>query len=75
MKELKVIGAIRPLTKRHPWAIPAMIVLGLLEALTEGLGISLFIPFLYSLDAESVGSVADGSLAQALTGLFDAEPA
>ncbi len=75
MKELKVIRAIRPLVGRHPWAIAAMIVLGLLEALTEGIGISLFIPFLYSLDTEVVGVDADGSLARALTGLFEAVPA
>ncbi len=74
MKELKVIRAIRPLTKRHPVAIKAMIVLGLLEALTEGLGISLFIPFLYSLDAETVSSAGEGSLARALTSLFDSVP-
>ncbi len=75
MKELKVIRAIRPLVKRHPWAIVAMVVLGLLEALTEGLGISLFIPFLYSLESDVVGTDSDGSLAQALTGLFEAVPA
>lgn len=75
MKELKVIRAIRPLAKRHPGAIAAMVVLGLLEALTEGLGISLFIPFLYSLDAESGGAATDGTLARALNGLFEAVPA
>ncbi len=75
MKELKVIRAIRPLVKRHPWAIAAAVVFGLLEALTEGIGISLFIPFLYSLDADVVGAAEGGSLARALTGLFEAVPA
>ncbi len=75
MKEQKVIRAIRPLVKRHPWAIAAMVVLGLLEALTEGLGISLFIPFLYSLDSEVVGAGSGDGLARVLTGLFEAVPA
>ncbi len=75
MKELKVIRAIRPLVKRHPWAVAAAVVLGLLEALTEGLGISLFIPFLYSLDAAAVDGSSGGSLSRALTSLFEAIPA
>ncbi len=76
MKELKVIRAIRPLMKRHPWAMAGMVVFGLLEALSEGVGISLFIPFLYSLDSAVVDAPSDdGSLARALTGLFEAVPA
>lgn len=80
MKEIKVIRAIRPLLARYPWALAAMIVLGVLEALTEGFGISLFIPFLYSLDqqtglAQQVAEPADeGSLSAALSGLFDRVP-
>ncbi len=75
MKELQAIRAIQPLMKRHPWAITGMVVLGLLEALTEGLGISLFIPFLYSLDQTGLAPAAEGSLAQVLTSLFELIPA
>ncbi len=75
MKELQVIRAIKPLLRRHPWALAGMVILGVLEAVTEGLGISLFIPFLYSLDQQAIGSTDGGVLAQTLTGLFDAIPA
>ncbi|MEM7355635.1 MAG: ABC transporter ATP-binding protein [Acidobacteriota bacterium] len=74
MKEFEVIRAIRPLLRRHPWAVAGMVVLGLLEALSQGIGISLFIPFLYSLDQQAAPAV-EGGLAQALTGLFDFVPA
>ena len=75
MKEIKVIRAIRPLLKRHPWALAGMVVLGVVEALTEGLGISLFIPFLYSLNQETIEPAGEGSLSAALTGLFERVPA
>ena len=74
MKELEVIRALLPLLRRHPWAIAGMVTLGVLEVLTEGIGISLFIPFLYSLDQQAAAP-AGGGLAEALTGLFDAVPA
>ena len=48
MRELKAIRTLRPLLKFYPWAIPAIIVIGLASSLLEGLGISLFIPFLQS---------------------------
>ncbi len=75
MNQLKVIRTIRPLIKRHPWAIVAMVFLGLLEALSEGLGISLFIPFLYSLETDAVAATSGGGLSRALTGLFETVPA
>ena len=46
MKEAKAIKALLPLVKIYPWAIPVVIVLGILSSLSEGLGISLFIPLL-----------------------------
>ncbi len=75
MKEIQAIRAVQPLIKRHPWALAGMVVLGLLEALTEGLGISLFIPFLYSLDQSAIEPAAEGSLSAALTSLFESVPA
>ena len=59
MKELKVIRALLPFFRRYPWAIPAVVVLGTLASLAEGLGVGLFIPFLQSFGQESLG--ADGS--------------
>lgn len=75
MKELKVIRAIEPLLRRHPLALVGMVVLGLLEAVTEGLGISLFIPFLYSLDSQVVTPGEGGVLAETLNGFFAHIPA
>ena len=49
MKEAKAIKPLIPLLKLYPWSIPAIIILGLLSSLSEGLGISLFIPLLQSL--------------------------
>ncbi|MEM7582207.1 MAG: ABC transporter ATP-binding protein [Acidobacteriota bacterium] len=74
-KELQAVRAIKPLIRRHPWAVAGMVVLGLLEALAEGIGISLFIPFLYSLDQSGLEPAAEGSLSQILNGLFASVPA
>ncbi|GAX42586.1 ABC transporter-related protein [Tolypothrix sp. NIES-4075] len=53
MKEAKVIKILLPLLKLYPWAIPVIVTLGILSSLSEGLGISLFIPLLQSLDTNS----------------------
>ncbi len=42
----KVIRAVKPVMRRYHWSIAAMILLGILEAAAEGVGISLFIPLL-----------------------------
>ncbi|MBW4595702.1 MAG: ABC transporter ATP-binding protein/permease [Brasilonema angustatum HA4187-MV1] len=49
----KVIKTLLPLLKLYPWAIPAIVTLGILSSLAEGLGISLFIPLLQSLDTST----------------------
>lgn len=49
MKEINDTKLLIPLLKLYPWAIPAIVILGILSSLAEGLGISLFIPFLQSL--------------------------
>ena len=41
MKERKTIGSLIPLLRLHKWAFPAIVVLGLLQSLTEGIGIGL----------------------------------
>ncbi|MBD2387214.1 ABC transporter ATP-binding protein [Cylindrospermum sp. FACHB-282] len=53
MKELQAIKALMPLIKFYPWAIPVIVLLGTLSPFAEGLGISLFIPLLQSLDKTS----------------------
>ena len=48
-KTFQAIKALLPLIRLYPWSIPATIVLGILSSLSEGLGISLFIPLLQSI--------------------------
>lgn len=74
MKELKAIRMLTPLLSQHPWAISAMVVLGFLEALSEALGISLFIPLLYSVHQENFGPAGDTWLGRALQQVFQAIP-
>jgi subfamily B ATP-binding cassette protein MsbA len=49
MKEAQAIKTLLPLLKLYPWGILAIIIIGLLSSIFEGLGISLFIPFLQNL--------------------------
>jgi subfamily B ATP-binding cassette protein MsbA len=52
-----------------------MVSLGFLAALTEGVGLSLFMPFLYSLDPTAFAPTEDGALGNALQRLFERVPA
>ena len=49
MNELKAAPAILPLLRPYPWALPVIITLGTLSALSEGFGMSLIIPLLQAL--------------------------
>jgi len=71
-KEARAIRALLPPLKLYPWAVPTIITLGILPSLSEGLGISLFIPFLQSLDQtieRSTPSTLTGLLNQFLVGI------
>jgi subfamily B ATP-binding cassette protein MsbA len=70
MQEAKAIKSLLPLLKLYPWAIPGTITLGILASLSEGLGISLFIPFLQSLDTTSSEGGSGNLLVGFLNGLF-----
>lgn len=72
--EFNVVKALRPLRRRHPWLVPGMVFVGLLAALFEGVGLSLFLPLLYSLDAASFSPTNDGVLGQALHRAFSRVP-
>jgi len=55
LKEIKAITAIKALLAYYPpWAIPVLVVLGMLTSFTEGIGISLFIPFLESIGQKNI---------------------
>ncbi len=70
MSEAKVMKSLLPLLKLYPWAIPGTITLGILASLSEGLGISLFIPFLQSLDTTSSQGGSGNLLVGFLNRLF-----
>jgi hypothetical protein len=53
MQELNALKNLIPLMRFYPWAIPLTIVLGVASSLAEGLGITLFVPFLESLQPSS----------------------
>src|SRR5258707_1200555 len=75
MTELAVVRALAPLRRGHPWLVPAMVSLGCLAALSQGVGLSLFMPFLYSLGAGTFAPPDDGVLGGALQQLVERVPA
>jgi subfamily B ATP-binding cassette protein MsbA len=51
MKQTSTVRRLLPMLRLHRWAFPAIVVLGLLQSLSEGIGIGLFIPLLRGLVA------------------------
>ena len=74
MSELKTIRLLAPLFRGRRWALPAIVVLGSLASLSEGLGLSLVVPLLETLNGETRGPIAGGRLGQILAWLVDALP-
>ncbi|MEG4964016.1 ABC transporter ATP-binding protein, partial [Microcoleus sp. K4-C2] len=74
-KEIQAIRTLLPLLKLYPWAIPAMISLGMLASLSDGFGISLFIPFLQTLQQEQAQAVTGNSFIDSLNKIFAGVPA
>jgi ATP-binding cassette, subfamily B, bacterial MsbA len=67
---LRALRALFPLLRLRPWVLSAMIILGVLTALSEGLSISLFIPLLQNQMGTGIGGII-GSM----TALFNRIPA
>ena len=54
---LRALRALFPLLRLQPWLLSAMIILGVLAALSEGLSISLFIPLVQDqIGTQTVGA-------------------
>lgn len=70
MKNTKVIKILLPLLKIHRWAIPVIIVLGVLASFLEGLGISLFIPLLQSFAQSNSQATSSNSFVGVLNKIF-----
>lgn len=72
--ELSVIRKLGVLLRPYSGRMGILAVLGILESLAEGIGISLFIPFLASLDQESFAPDDDNWLGTQLAQIFSAIP-
>jgi ATP-binding cassette, subfamily B, bacterial MsbA len=74
MKEIKAIKTIFPLLKFYRWAIPVIIILGIIASSAEGIGMSLLIPFLQSLQPNSDRAVLASSFLRSIDGIFAVFP-
>lgn len=74
MKDFKIFKRLMPLLKPYPWAMPSIVVLGMLASIFEGLGISLFIPVLQSLMQDQPQASSNSALLQHLLQLVDGIP-
>ncbi|MER3435135.1 MAG: ABC transporter ATP-binding protein [Leptolyngbya sp. ERB_1_1] len=75
MKIFQAIQGLLPLIKLYPWAIPTIVVLGILSSLSEGLGISLFIPLLQSVQQANSPIAGGNSFLQFINQIFSGIPA
>lgn len=75
MSGLGVVRMLAPMRRWYPWVVPSAVALGSLAALAEGVGLSLFIPLLYSLNPAVFTPPQDGFLGRVLVGLFSSIPA
>jgi subfamily B ATP-binding cassette protein MsbA len=74
-KTVEAIRGLLPLLKLYPWAIPTIVILGILSSLSEGLGISLFIPLLQSLNQTASPTVSGNVFLHTLNRIFVEIPA
>ena len=74
LSELEIAKRLIPLVKRHPWAVSVIMIIGCLGALLEGVGISLFIPLLYSLYVDEFIPETNDWLGQLLNRMFEWMP-
>jgi subfamily B ATP-binding cassette protein MsbA len=73
-EEVVAVRSLIPLLRTRPGVLVALVVLGVLTSLAEGVGISLFIPFLQSLDGGRFGTESGRWFTEALEGLFRGVP-
>lgn len=70
-KDIALCRQLLPLLKLYPWAIPVIVVLGMLGSIFEGLGISLFVPVLQGLMQDSAATPGGSALIQWVFQLVD----
>jgi subfamily B ATP-binding cassette protein MsbA len=74
-QESRTIRKLLPLLRLHACGFPALVLLGLLQSLSEGLGIGLFIPLLNVLVSKGQPRSQGYWLAGVMDGLFRSVPA
>lgn len=74
MKEREAIKALLPLLNLYPWALPVVVILGVVTSFLEGFGISLFIPFLQTFYQSSANLAENDSTLNFFSGLFGSVP-
>jgi len=70
MRDIGTIRNLFPLLRLHRWGFPAIVALGLLQSLSEGIGIGLFLPLLDVLVVRSQPRARGQWLATAMDGVF-----
>lgn len=70
MQEVKLIKRLVSLFGYYPWSMAAILGLGILSSLLEGMGITLMIPFLQSFDSQNNSLTHSNILIQFLNQLF-----
>jgi ATP-binding cassette, subfamily B, bacterial MsbA len=72
LKEIKAITSLKAYLAYYPrWAIPVLVALGMLTSFTEGIGISLFIPFLENIGQKNLLPQTGNWLVDSLGALFN----
>ena len=71
---MNTVRSLLPLLRLHRWAFPAMLTLGLLQSLSEGIGIGLFLPLLRGLISGTASQASGGWLMERLDAVFRQVP-
>lgn len=70
MDTIKSLKKLLPVMQGYQWAIPAVVILGILASLAEGLGISLFVPFLQTVRQSGSPHHTENKFVSGLEALF-----
>ncbi len=73
-EEVGVARSLLPLLRHRPWGLAGLVALGVLTSIAEGFSVSLFIPFLQSVDTGQDRVSTGNWLIDGLGGLFSAVP-
>ncbi len=63
VRPFAALRLLRPLLSAHPFGVAVVVLLGILASAAEGIGITLFIPLVQSIEPGAAGGVLPASLA------------